>query len=367
MILADKITELRKKNGWSQEELAEKLDVSRQAVSKWESAQSVPDMNRVLLLSELFGVSTDYLLKDELGAPLTAQAALPEDTGKTLRRVSLSEAQDYLRYRKKSADRISLGVLLCVLSPIAMILLEAGRETGRFALSKWGTGLYSLSEPQAAALGLLPMFLLIGGAVALFVVSGVSGKRFDYMDKECFETEYGVTGFVREQRERGQGAFVSQLVTGVALCVLAVIPIFIAMLLPGGKETSEDVFRAIEDLPGIGWDVFVEGSPADFRYALAVAALLCMVAFGVWLIVRAAIVRGGYNALLEEGDYSRENKKDQTRNGQIATAYWGVVTAGYLAYSFISEDWEKSWIVWPVAGVLYGVILAVVGAMRKKD
>ena len=64
MILADKIIEQRKKNGWSQEELAEKMDVSRQSISKWESAQSVPDMGRIVLLSQIFGVSTDYLLKD---------------------------------------------------------------------------------------------------------------------------------------------------------------------------------------------------------------------------------------------------------------------------------------------------------------
>ena len=66
MILADKIITLRKKNGWSQEELAEKLKVSRQAVSKWEGAQTVPDLERVLQMSQLFGVTTDYLLKDEL-------------------------------------------------------------------------------------------------------------------------------------------------------------------------------------------------------------------------------------------------------------------------------------------------------------
>ena len=66
MILADKIIEQRKKNGWSQEELAEKMDVSRQSISKWESAQSVPDMGRIVLLSQIFGVTTDYLLKDEL-------------------------------------------------------------------------------------------------------------------------------------------------------------------------------------------------------------------------------------------------------------------------------------------------------------
>ena len=71
MILADKIINERKKNGWSQEELAEMLDVSRQSVSKWEGAQSVPDLQKILKMAEMFGVSTDYLLKDEME---------PEDT-----------------------------------------------------------------------------------------------------------------------------------------------------------------------------------------------------------------------------------------------------------------------------------------------
>ena len=54
MILADKIINERKKNGWSQEELADKLSVSRQSVSKWEGAQSVPDLNRIVQMAELF-------------------------------------------------------------------------------------------------------------------------------------------------------------------------------------------------------------------------------------------------------------------------------------------------------------------------
>ena len=69
MIFADKLMALRKKSGWSQEELAEKLGVTRQSVSKWEGAQSVPDIDKILQLSRLFGVTTDYLLKDELGEP----------------------------------------------------------------------------------------------------------------------------------------------------------------------------------------------------------------------------------------------------------------------------------------------------------
>lgn len=54
MIMADKIIRLRKKNGWSQEELADKLDVSRQAVSKWEAAQSVPNLDKILQLQSQY-------------------------------------------------------------------------------------------------------------------------------------------------------------------------------------------------------------------------------------------------------------------------------------------------------------------------
>ena len=92
MILADKIIRLRKKNGWSQEELAEKMNVSRQAVSKWESAQTVPDLEKILQLSGLFGVTTDYLLKDELeNEEYTDSAA---ESG--VKRVTLAEANEFI-------------------------------------------------------------------------------------------------------------------------------------------------------------------------------------------------------------------------------------------------------------------------------
>ena len=73
MILADKIIALRKKSGWSQEQLAEQLDISRQSVSKWESGMSIPDLDKIIKMSNIFGVSTDYLLKDELEEILPAE------------------------------------------------------------------------------------------------------------------------------------------------------------------------------------------------------------------------------------------------------------------------------------------------------
>lgn len=63
MNMADRIQYLRKTNGISQEELADKVGVSRQAVSKWESEQSLPDLGKIITMSDYFGVTTDYILK----------------------------------------------------------------------------------------------------------------------------------------------------------------------------------------------------------------------------------------------------------------------------------------------------------------
>lgn len=126
MILGEKIANLRKQNGWSQEELAEMMNVSRQSVSKWEGSQSVPDLDRILQLARLFSVTTDYLLKDE--AEITEFVA--EDAGSgSSRVVSLQEANEYLALRKEAAPKIALGVFLCIISPICMLILGALSET----------------------------------------------------------------------------------------------------------------------------------------------------------------------------------------------------------------------------------------------
>ena len=126
MILAEKIAQLRKQKGWSQEELANRLQVSRQAVSKWEGGASIPDLDKILKLSALFEVTTDYLLKDTLEAPDAAPAAvLPAPEAEPLRTVTLEEANDYLSLVQAACGRIAAGVGLCILCPIALLLLGA--------------------------------------------------------------------------------------------------------------------------------------------------------------------------------------------------------------------------------------------------
>ena len=126
MILADKIVTLRKRAGWSQEELAAQLGVSRQSVSKWEGAQSVPDMQKVVQMSRLFGVTTDYLLKEELGEPEPA----PAESAAPLRCVTMEQAADYLALRQAAfAPRHThgkvVGTVLWILWAVAGVLYGA--------------------------------------------------------------------------------------------------------------------------------------------------------------------------------------------------------------------------------------------------
>ena len=126
MILAEKIIKLRKQNGWSQEELAMKLQVSRQSVSKWESTASIPDLDKIVRLSEIFGVSTDYLLKDsaeeEAGIPVLG-AEEPYGEAGQARNISLEEANTYMKLVERAAGKIAAGVAACILSPVLLILL----------------------------------------------------------------------------------------------------------------------------------------------------------------------------------------------------------------------------------------------------
>lgn len=82
MTFGEKLLGLRKQNQMSQEELASKLSISRQAISKWELNNSLPETENIILLSQIFAVSIDYLLKDEEASPVLTQGPLPKAKNK---------------------------------------------------------------------------------------------------------------------------------------------------------------------------------------------------------------------------------------------------------------------------------------------
>ena len=215
MILGEKIAQLRKKNGWFQEELAGKLNVSRQSVSKWESAMSVPDLDKIVLMSGLFEVSTDYLLKDEL---TEEEFVSGNPDGEQMRRISMEEAQRFLKVRREASGRIASGVAACILSPAALLFLSEAAEYG----------LLDLSKELADGIGMMILLLIVAGAVASFLIFGREMGRYEYLEKEIFELSYGVEGMVRKKSEAYAPVFGTKMAGGVALCILGFIPLILS-------------------------------------------------------------------------------------------------------------------------------------------
>ena len=154
-----------------------------------------------------------------------------------------------------------------------------------------------------------------------------------------------IAAMVKARKERFSGAYAKMMIAGIVMCVVSALPIFVTMLVVGDSEN------------GIN----------ELYYIYATGVLLLLVALGVFLIVRASIIQGSYQMLLEEGDYTRKNKVENKKNDKITTGYWIIVTAAFLAYSFITSEWHRSWIIWPIAGVLYGLVILIAGTLRDRN
>ena len=333
MILAEKIMLLRKKNGLSQEELAQKLAVSRQSVSKWESGQSIPDLDKLLALSAIFGVTVDYLVKDELGENNIEYTEDAVELTERLPRVTVEEANRFLEEHARAAGQIALGVSLCILSPVVLILLCAGAEAG----------IWAMTEDMGAGIGTGILLLLVASAIPLFVKNAIALEKYEYIEKEDFVPEYGVEGIVRDRKEKFAAAYSNGIAFGAALIILGVIPLMVA----GGFNAP------------------------DMVLALFTCLLLVLIAAAVNRIVRVCAINGSYQQLLQEGDYTKREKRLNRRNSAVGTVYWCVVTALYLAVSFSGSiwgygwNWGTSWIIWPVAGVLYAALYGLLRFLQK--
>lgn len=327
MILADKIIENRKKNGWSQEELAERLGVSRQSVSKWEGAQAVPDMKKIVQMSEVFGVSTDYLLRDEIETPAVPEVPVVDNgLEETVRTVSMEEANAFLEHNLKAASTVSTGVIICILSPVIMILLAGLAEAEKI----------SMSEEIAGLGGLIILLVMVACAVAMFVMTYMRGKQYEYLESVDIDTEYGVSGMAKERRAQYAEKHSRLLIAGIMLCVVSVIPMLMLNLSHYSNNT-------------------------DVLPILGVCVLLIMIAVGVKMIVLTCIRQAGYDKLLEEGDYTRLNKRASRFDG----IYWMLALAVYLGWSFVNMRWDITWIVWPIAGVLFVVYHEIAKAIVR--
>lgn len=323
MILADKIITLRKKYAWSQEELAERMNVSRQSISKWESGQSVPDLDKILRLCQVFGVSTDYLLKEEI-----EENEVKEDVYEpaNVKHVSAEEAHEFMEMKKKSAVRIGIGVVLCVLSPVVLFFMIGISSMAH------------IKETLAVAIGLGALMLMVLAAVVLFIYDCSIMDDYEWVLKEEFTLKFGVAGIVEERMKKQKPMLVMTRSIGVGLCIVAAMVLVITSIL----------------------------NSREIAIMMALDMLLILVAIAVYLFIRWGNECGSYLQLLQRGDYEPTKKKNMGKHELIGGIYWCTVTAIYLGISFWTNRWDITWIIWPVVALIYGGISCIIEYTERK-
>ena len=233
----------------------------------------------------------------------------------------MEEANAYMNEKKKAAPMLANATTLCILSPISLFLVSTFNDS------------LAISIACAILLGMVAI------AVFFFIKTEIKLSPLQYLEQEPFETEYGVTGLVKEKNQSYQEHYSFSLACGVVLCILSVIPLIIA----GCMEAS------------------------DYICTLCLAVLLILVSVGVNILIRVSTIKSSYDTLLQEGDYTKKEKFVKKKTETFTGVYWCLVTAVYLGWSLWTKQWDTTYMIWPVAAVLYAAMYGIVRMVMKLD
>ncbi|MFQ9800992.1 MAG: helix-turn-helix domain-containing protein [Clostridia bacterium] len=300
------------------------MNVSRQAVSKWEGAQAIPDLEKILRLGELFGVTTDYLLKDDI----EDEEFTDPNLDSSVKRITLADANEFMEWRKSASIWIATATFLCILSVIPLFILGAASEIPSVGIS----------ENFAGGVGLIALFSIVAIAVGIYIYTGIKNAPYEFLDKEPFDAEYGVRGMVREKQKAYRNTYVKGNIIGGCFCVLSPIALCAG--------------------------VFTEN---EFLITVMLSVTMLIAGIGVVFFIIAGVRWASMQKLLKEGEFSVQGKKVSRVKESMGTIYWLVVTAVYLGWSFVTNSWHSTWIVWPVAGVLFAAVMILCNLFVDKN
>ncbi len=311
MILSDKIILLRKKNNLTQEELAEKLGVSRQSVSKWEMGNSIPDINKIIQLSDVFGVKTDYLLKDEIDDIEYSDDTVEKfETKKT---ISVEDSNDFMSAYEEYSNDVADSISLFIMSPIAVLISQIIALTTNVK-----------SEDSFVIGGTVVLFLIIAFGVYKLIVKANLIEKYDFISKESFNLSYGVKGIVEKKKEEREQKDNKAIASAIIMYILCVIPI-----------------------------ILVSISENEVLQLSAIILLLIIVSAATNILIKKLSVISSYNMLLQVEDYTMKNKKLREKMSGYITAFWLIIAAIYLAISLYTNRWEITWVIFAAGAVLF--------------
>ena len=325
MILADKIIRLRKQFGWSQEELAEKMNISRQSVSKWESTNSIPDLNRIIMLAEIFDVSTDYLLKDDV----EESGSTNEATKANLTQISLEQSLKYVESKVEMSGLVTKGVMLCVCSVIPLFFFLAMAATNRM----------NINGDIAAALGIVSILIMVSIGVSFFIKINLYESEIDPIENEPFELAFGVHSIFKEKLQKFKSTYNRRLSIGVFMFIISFVPLMLVSIFYGGTEAV----------------------------LMMLIVLLLIISIGIYIVAPVSAKLDAYNNILKDCSVVTEKSKRTKRAEKLAAFYWPLLVAIFLGWSLWTMDWGVTWIIWPVGAVLFAALIGLTELLEKED
>jgi transcriptional regulator with XRE-family HTH domain len=325
MILAEKIVRLRKQVGWSQEELAEKMNISRQSVSKWESTNSIPDLNKIIMLAEIFDVSTDFLLKDENEAFDSSD----ESKEPGIIQISLEQAVKYIENKMEVSALVTKGVMLCVCSVVPLFFFLAMAETNRL----------NLTGDIAAAIGIVSILVMVSIGISFFIRTNQYESDISVIDNEAFELAYGVHSVFKEKLKKFRPTYNLRLSFGIFMFIISFVPLMFVSIFFGGSDIV----------------------------LMMLIVLFLMIAAGIYIVAPVSAKFDAYNNILKDSCLETAKSKRTKRVEKLAAFYWPLLTAIFLGWSLWTMDWGVTWIVWPVGAVLFAALVGLMELLDKED
>ena len=265
---------------------------------------------------------------DELAADLgiSHEVSALDSTESEQINMTDQDVERYLAVTRESGRQIAGGVSLIMMGVVILILFQTIADMGM------------LEERVAQAIGIGGLLLLVAIAVYMFIMAGVKTDQYESLETRQVNIDPYLRNRIKLQKDAYVPAYGRTIATGVFLIILGVIGLVtIAILEVGGYILLQ----------------------------LSVVAFLILVAIAVGLFIMGGTKMSALDKLLNEGDYTRRKKQEAYIMQPFAGIYWMVVLGGYLAWSFLSDSWAISWIVWPIGGVLYAIISSIVSIARR--
>ncbi len=285
MNFGENLQTLRKLKNYSQEDLADKLQVSRQAVSKWESGTGYPETEKLISICDLFDCSMDELVKGKISVD------------------SNTEKELYDSFMNKFSRSISFAIMLILIGTTLFLTILGFNENN-------------------SMIGVVVLLIFVVFAVPIFIVKGI--------EMENFKSKYPkLSNFYSEEEiDNYNNKFPKNIALLVSIILIGVV-----------------VYMTI-----IALKIFNEDS------TFPVSILMCFVTVAVPLLVNTGIQKDKYD--IEK--YNRENNIFSKTDLDKVEKYCGIImliaTIIYLLISFIFNAWKISWIVFPVGGILCGIV-----------